>query len=201
MSWVTQLCDDLCRYVGFDAGFGLSAKLGVLCRKNDMLDVAPDDDIQKRGKKQKAILSSSLSWHSCFRLTTFKMKTNGSYILMYLAFLGNAMCSRLDANTSGSFSWRNGVQAVLGLAASNESQGVNSDALLRSIAAELPGRLSVGARVIIEGADDFDLVNARYTEYRRPTYIAGVQVREEIDVVETVGDRFGCCCIKVLIED
>lgn len=55
-----------------------------------------------------------------------------------------------------------------------------------TIKRELQKRLSPGSDVHLEGEDTFAVVNARYTDYKRPQYIAVVQVAEEKDVVETV---------------
>ena len=109
------------------------------------------------------------------------MKTRNLLIVPLLFFTDCVFGSSLFQNITESLSWPSAAQAVLGLG--NERY---SESFLQSIVSELPKRLSVGARVIVETDPDFDQVNARYTDYKRPTYIAGVQAQEEKDVVETV---------------
>ncbi|MCJ1351085.1 MAG: hypothetical protein MMC33_001067 [Icmadophila ericetorum] len=58
--------------------------------------------------------------------------------------------------------------------------------LKRSIQFELKRRLSSKAKLVIEGEDGFQHVNARYSDYKRPWYIAGVRVANEADAIETV---------------
>ena len=77
------------------------------------------------------------------------------------------------------------VMKFLGLGGQSQYDA-HSTYLKQSIQAELKRRLSPSARIILDGDEDFHLVNARYTNYRRPTFIAGVKVAEERDVVETV---------------
>jgi hypothetical protein len=56
-----------------------------------------------------------------------------------------------------------------------------------SLKHELQKRLSSKARIFLEGEEEFKTLDARYTNYKRPWYIAAIQVTEEADVVETVG--------------
>ena len=58
--------------------------------------------------------------------------------------------------------------------------------LAHSAQLELKKRLSASAKIVIQGDEDFADVNSRYTNYKRPGYIAGVIVGEEKDVVETL---------------
>ncbi|KAK7968042.1 FAD/FMN-dependent oxygenase/oxidase [Apiospora aurea] len=53
-----------------------------------------------------------------------------------------------------------------------------------SLKHELQKRLSKSAGVHLREEETFSLVDARYTNYKRPEYIAAVQVAEEKDVVE-----------------
>ncbi|KAK7991349.1 FAD-linked oxidoreductase chyH [Apiospora saccharicola] len=55
-----------------------------------------------------------------------------------------------------------------------------------SLKHELQKRLSKSAGVHLREEETFSLVDARYTNYKRPEYIAAVQVAEEKDVVEVV---------------
>ncbi|TVY94337.1 FAD-linked oxidoreductase [Lachnellula willkommii] len=69
------------------------------------------------------------------------------------------------------------------------AEGEHLDAtsyLKLSLKYELQKRLSPGARIVLEGDEDFSTFDARYTNYKRPTYIIAVQVAQEMDVVETV---------------
>ena len=77
------------------------------------------------------------------------------------------------------------LMKVLGLGRQCEDD-TRSTYLKQSIRAELKQRLSPRARIFLNGDEGFHLVNARYTDYRRPTFIAGVKVAEERDVIETV---------------
>ncbi|KAF4624419.1 hypothetical protein G7Y89_g13752 [Cudoniella acicularis] len=69
-----------------------------------------------------------------------------------------------------------------------EGQDISNDAdyLKVSLKRELQKRLSPDARIVLEGEDEFAALDARYTNYKRPWYIAAVQVAEEQDVIETV---------------
>ncbi|KAH6652454.1 FAD binding domain-containing protein [Truncatella angustata] len=51
---------------------------------------------------------------------------------------------------------------------------------------ELQKRLSTSSNISLQGEEGFSIVDARYTDYKRPQYIAAVQVAEEQDVVEVV---------------
>lgn len=62
--------------------------------------------------------------------------------------------------------------------------------LKQSIRAELANRLSPTAKVVFDGDEGFEHSNGRYTNYKRPTYIAGVQISTEQDVIETVRSHF-----------
>ncbi|KAJ5087784.1 FAD binding domain-containing protein, partial [Penicillium angulare] len=55
-----------------------------------------------------------------------------------------------------------------------------------SLKHELPKRLSARAAVTFQGEEQFTALDARYTNYKRPQYIAIVQPAEERDVVESV---------------
>jgi hypothetical protein len=52
---------------------------------------------------------------------------------------------------------------------------------------ELQKRLSPGSNIFLQDDESFAAFNARYTDYKRPRYIAAVQAVEEQDVIETVG--------------
>ncbi|KAH6891501.1 hypothetical protein B0T10DRAFT_528634 [Thelonectria olida] len=56
--------------------------------------------------------------------------------------------------------------------------------LQQSIRAELKRRLSPKADVVLADDAEFAHLNQRYSNYKRPTYIAGVKVTEEMDVVK-----------------
>lgn len=77
----------------------------------------------------------------------------------------------------------NGLQQILGFPDNDESE---LRYLAHSVQRELGKQLSPSAEVVIEGDEGFEYVNARYTDYKRPGYIAGVKVAEERDVVRTV---------------
>lgn len=67
-----------------------------------------------------------------------------------------------------------------------ESDGGSLMYLTQSVQLELKKRLSPTAELFIKGDEGFQHMNARYTNYKRPSYIAGVKVAEEKDVIETV---------------
>lgn len=71
-----------------------------------------------------------------------------------------------------------------------ESQESSIDYLKVSVKNELQRRLSPEARIVLQGEEEFETLDARYTNYKRPWYIAGVKVAEEKDVIETVGLLF-----------
>ena len=77
------------------------------------------------------------------------------------------------------------IMQFLGFSGQNHDEP-QSAYLQQSIQVELKRRLSPNARIFLDGEEEFHLVDARYTNYRRPIYIAGVKVAEERDVVETV---------------
>ncbi|KAL8767029.1 MAG: hypothetical protein Q9194_006104 [Teloschistes cf. exilis] len=58
--------------------------------------------------------------------------------------------------------------------------------LQQSIRSELTRRLSPGAQILLDGDENFHVVNERYTNYQRPSFIAGIKVAAEDDVVEVV---------------
>lgn len=68
-----------------------------------------------------------------------------------------------------------------------ESQESLIEYLKFSVKNELQKRLSSEARIMLQGEEDFETLDARYTNYKRPWYIAGVSVAEESDVIATVG--------------
>lgn len=110
------------------------------------------------------------------------MRPNNLATSFFFLFLTAGVSSfSLHQNITQSVSWPGASQVALGLEIER-----SSESLSLSIVSELPRRLSVGAHVIVEKDPDFDEVNARYTDYKRPVYIAGVQVQEEKDVIETV---------------
>jgi hypothetical protein len=101
-----------------------------------------------------------------------------------------AYCVQQPAN--GTYSLSDNVQQVLsafGLGTQDTSDLDNIQYLKRSIVFELSKRLSPQANITTDEDADFSIVNARYTDYKRPGYIVGVQVSEEKDVVETVGSQ------------
>ncbi|KAI1851229.1 hypothetical protein JX266_003304 [Neoarthrinium moseri] len=71
-------------------------------------------------------------------------------------------------------------------------EGISLDALVSdryskfSLKKELERRLSNKATISLAGDESFTILNARYSNYKRPEYIAVVQAAEENDVVETV---------------
>ncbi|KAL9612459.1 MAG: hypothetical protein Q9167_002931 [Letrouitia subvulpina] len=67
-----------------------------------------------------------------------------------------------------------------------ESQESSIDYLKVSVKNELQRRLSSDARIVLQGEEEFETLDVRYTNYKRPWYIAGVKVAEERDVIETV---------------
>lgn len=66
------------------------------------------------------------------------------------------------------------------------SESPHSHYLKFSTKVELQKRLSPKASIFLEGEEGFVALDARYTNYKRPEYIAAVQVAEEQDVIETV---------------
>lgn len=92
----------------------------------------------------------------------------------------NASITYADAHAEGR-------QQVLGWTGS-DAQGfsTHTDYLKFSLQNELRKRLSPEARIVLDGEGDFATFDARYTNYKRPSYVAAVQVAEEKDVVETV---------------
>lgn len=80
----------------------------------------------------------------------------------------------------------NYAQQALAYVGREADENVTLSYLKQSISSELSKRLSTLAQVVVHGGEDFESVNARYTDYLRPGYIAGVKVAEEKDVVETV---------------
>lgn len=71
-----------------------------------------------------------------------------------------------------------------------ESQESSIEYLKISVKNELQKRLSSEASIVLQGEEEFETLDARYTNYKRPWYIAGVKVAEEKDVIETVGFVF-----------
>lgn len=72
-------------------------------------------------------------------------------------------------------------------------QATYNDYLKLTLKHELPKRLSGKAGLFLKGEDNFGALDARYTDYKRPQYIAAVQVAEEQDVVETVRLNITLC--------
>jgi hypothetical protein len=89
---------------------------------------------------------------------------------------------------NASISYSSGAQQkILGWTESPESQDESYYKYLKwSIKQELQQRLSAGARIVLGGEDEFSALDVRYTNYKRPSYIAAVQAAEENDVIETV---------------
>jgi hypothetical protein len=82
---------------------------------------------------------------------------------------------------------RDQQQQVLEGAAGHSPYSLTSAEYLRlSLKQELSSRLSPEAAIFLEGSEDFAVLDARYTNYKRPDYIAAVKVAEEKDVIETV---------------
>ncbi|KAL8669474.1 MAG: hypothetical protein Q9168_005936 [Polycauliona sp. 1 TL-2023] len=110
--------------------------------------------------------------------------------LLLLPFTRVGCIDNANATTTNSASVLalNGAQQVMKLLGfDGTDQGEAHDTFMReSIRAELQQRLSSNARLLLPGDQDFHIIDERYTNYRRPTFIAGVQVAEERDVVETV---------------
>lgn len=81
-------------------------------------------------------------------------------------------------------------QAVLGTTSDFERIIDHGDYLKLSMKHELQKRLSAKAGVFLQGEETFGVLDARYTDYKRPQYLAAVQVAEEKDVIETVNPTF-----------
>ncbi|KAI8625477.1 Glucooligosaccharide oxidase [Xylariaceae sp. FL1651] len=77
-------------------------------------------------------------------------------------------------------------QPIVGGAGDNFRSYTTTEYLKLSVKTELQRRLSQEAGVFLEGEDAFSVLDARYTNYKRPDYIVAVQVAEEQDVIETV---------------
>jgi hypothetical protein len=69
---------------------------------------------------------------------------------------------------------------------SDDADAFSLNYLKVTIKRELQLRLSPKARIILEGEDEFAILDVRYTNYKRPGYIAAVQPAVAQDVVETV---------------
>lgn len=67
-----------------------------------------------------------------------------------------------------------------------DGEATYNDYLKLSLKHELQKRLSTEAGLFLKGEQNFGVSDARYTDYKRPQYVAVVQVAEEQDVVETV---------------
>ncbi|KAF2181509.1 FAD-binding domain-containing protein [Zopfia rhizophila CBS 207.26] len=67
-----------------------------------------------------------------------------------------------------------------------DGQVISADYLKLSLKQELQKRLSSEARIFLQDEQGFESLDARYTNYKRPWYIAAIQVAEENDVIETV---------------
>lgn len=112
-------------------------------------------------------------------------------ILLVVAFSANLHCLDNTNSTNGvHVSGFNayGAQHVLkflGLT-SRQPDDARITYLKQSIHFELTRRLSPAARIILDGDEEFHLVNERYTNYQRPSFIAGIKVAVEKDVVEVV---------------
>ncbi|KAI4256800.1 MAG: hypothetical protein LQ352_001925 [Teloschistes flavicans] len=112
-------------------------------------------------------------------------------ILLVVTFSANLHCLEIINSTNGVHA--NGfhvygaqhVMKFLGLT-SRQPDDAKITYLKQSIQSELTRRLSPAARIILDRDEDFHLVNERYTDYRRPSFIAGIQVAVENDVVEVV---------------
>jgi hypothetical protein len=100
---------------------------------------------------------------------------------LVLLLPASTMCDRdqypEDTYFSGLFP---DLQHTLGAAVSK------NEFLQQTIQLELTRRLSNSAQLVLPGSGDFAEVNARYSDYKRPSYIAAVKVATERDVVETV---------------
>ncbi|KAI3320508.1 FAD binding domain-containing protein [Xylariaceae sp. AK1471] len=88
---------------------------------------------------------------------------------------------------NGTYSFSSNLQHVLSSFGLGRGQEIHDrEYLKRSIVSELSQRLSPQAIIKTEDDEGFAAMNERYTDYKRPTYIAGVLVAEENDVIETV---------------
>lgn len=77
-------------------------------------------------------------------------------------------------------------QAVFGATGDFQRNIHHDDYLRLGMKHELSKRLSAKAGVYLQGEETFGVLDARYTDYKRPQYLAAVQVAEEKDVIETV---------------
>ena len=73
------------------------------------------------------------------------------------------------------------------LYAGERPEGFDLNYLMHSARMELANRLSSNAEIFLQEDDTFQDLQARYTDYKRPEYIAAVKVAKEADVIETVG--------------
>lgn len=123
-----------------------------------------------------------------YRQNLFKMpKMLNLICLLHLVLYWT--CRALGENASVILSPTIDGQHVLA-GSSIESDGLNDAKQAYfyqlTIKKELQKRLSSGSDVHLEGEDSFAALSARYTDYKRPQYIAIVQPAEEKDVIETV---------------
>ena len=121
-------------------------------------------------------------------MTFITCKALAALLLLPLARVGCIDNANATSSSSASLLAVNGAQQVMEmLGFDGADQREAHDTFTRdSIRAELQQRLSSNARLLLPGDQDFHIIDERYTNYRRPTFIAGVQVAEERDVVETV---------------
>ncbi|KUJ20849.1 FAD/FMN-dependent oxygenase/oxidase [Mollisia scopiformis] len=107
------------------------------------------------------------------------------FLLIFFLSISFVHCTRTIVNKTYSLTTNvQHVLSLLGLGAASDPYDLQY--LKRSIVSELSERLSPQANIITDEEAEFSIVNARYTDYKRPGYIVGVQVAEENDVVETV---------------
>ena len=108
-------------------------------------------------------------------------------IIALLLFVTFAISSELSYHGTLPKSLYNYAQQALGYVGREADENVTLSYLKQSVSTELSKRLSTLAQIVVHGEEGFESVNARYTDYLRPSYIVGVKVAEEKDVVETVG--------------
>lgn len=114
----------------------------------------------------------------------YTMANSASWKLLFFFFL--VQCIHLVAADNASVIYSptiGGQQHVLWDAGGERTY---DDYLKLSLKHELPKRLSAKAGLFLKGEENFGALDARYTDYKRPQYIAAVQVAEEQDVIETV---------------
>ncbi|PQE12470.1 FAD binding domain-containing protein [Rutstroemia sp. NJR-2017a BBW] len=118
-----------------------------------------------------------LQWYSIFGLA----------LSLFLFHLAPSICAEETANKTASVPLDiDGSQFPMRWGNVDNEKDLGFAYLKHSIRTELKKRLSKDAIVLVEGDEDFIHANVRYSNYKRPTYIAAVKPLEERDVVETV---------------